>query len=462
MFMRQRYRLFCCALIVILLAVVLGACQNEAPDDIVLVEETAVSTNTVVPPTFTPTYTFTPTPAPTQTKTAVPTNTPTPSPTLTPTPTRFPELLFTPDAPPTDTAAYRLVPWSPDHAHNLSLLMKGYQDEMGLHFNNSVTEYTYYASFLPASLAYAEARLLFPNDARIDYWHLAETANRVMSEYDTDSQLYQDLIVTKLNEGAVTIETLGHWFAQYKTEYLLQIDSLQPLPGYKNSHLISIYSDYNIGNTTFWLLETEDSFLTYALFSNLGDTNAAHYNWEIVDLTGDGIDDLLVSAGSHNGSMMGEESALFDLSSIPPKQLEFGPETTWSQHYSRSTSALNNENGKIDVQISSGDIVGCPTWATSTYRWNGQWLDLVDFEISGDESNFSFCSYTFERENWHRLTELEQKKMLQWFSSEFGDIQPTGTDWRTQKPFLPDAQDEFRFLLAMNHAVLGNVEESQN
>lgn len=387
----------------------------------------------------------------------------TPEPTLTPTPTRFPELLLTPDAPPADTTAYSLVQWSPDHAQNLALLMEAYKDEMGRNFNFSITEDTYYSSFLPASLAYAEARLKFQNDNRIDYWHLAAIANRVMSEFDTDSQLYQDLIVTKLNKGEIAIETLGKWFAQYETEYLLQIDPLQPLPGYKNSYLLSIYSDYNIGNTTFWLLETEDGFLTYPLFNNLGATHAAHYEWEIVDITNDGIDDLLISAFYHSGNIFGGESILYDLSSIPPKQIGFGPETTSARRNSSSTSSQTNENGKVEVQISGGGLVSCPPSFTSTFRWNGQWLDLVDFEISDDEAYFPYCSFTFEGNNWRGLTELEQNKMLQWFHSEFGDIQLTGTDdWRTNEPFLPDAQDEYRFLFAMNHAVLGNVEESQN
>jgi hypothetical protein len=74
-------RLFRCSLIVFLLIVVLAACQNDdMPDVVVSVAETATSKSSaqaVSSPTAQPTTTptFTPSPTPTQTKTAVPTNT---------------------------------------------------------------------------------------------------------------------------------------------------------------------------------------------------------------------------------------------------------------------------------------------------------------------------------------------------------------------------------------------------
>ena len=195
-------------------------------------------------------------------------------------------------------------------------------------------------------------------------------------------------------------------------------------------------------------METEHGFLSYPLFSNLGDSDAAHYEWEIVDFTSDGIDDLLISANYHSGTLFDEESAIFDLSSIPPKQIGYGPETTWSQHFSRGTDSQINENETPEVQIFSGDIVSCPPWATSSHRWNGQWFEQVDFEITDDETYFSLCASRINVSGWQILSEIEQLEFLLWFDAEFGDYQPTGSHILTGEKFSEDAQDEFRYIFA--------------
>lgn len=461
--MRQRYRLCYCVLIVVLLAVVLVACQNnDVPDDVVvLVEETAVSTNTLVPPTFTPTPTptFTPTPAPTQTNTAVPTNTPTPEPTLTPTPTQFPELLLTPEAPPVDTAAYRLVPWSPDHAHNLAILMQGYHEAMGDNFNYPTTYEIYNWSFLPAYYAYSEAQLLFPNDSRHELWQWQEIHNRAMLDNPQNEKLYRDMIINALNSGKIPFEVqeIEDWFYKHQNyfDFELQIVPLAPPAGYLSSHIITISSS-QVGGITFWVLETEGEFLTHPLYDNLDESYSYFSDPIIGDLTGDGIPELIHLLRWASGGLSGGTQIIFDLSEFPPKQLHFAPQSIFSLNYFVQTRIVNNDKAVLHVD---GRGVDCPSHFSSEFTWNGQWLEQTDFEIKDESNFFALCLSSLD---WglRNYTEAEKVETLTTLEAEFGDLRPTGNDFREEGEFPPDTQDEFRYLLAVNHAYLGHLSET--
>jgi len=150
------------------------------------------------------------------------------------------------------------------------------------------------------------------------------------------------------------------------------------------------------------------------------------------------------------------------LRSVPPTQLGFGPQKTGFLHASHGTTAQVMPNGEISLQILGGVPSGCPAWHTSIFRWNGQWFDQTKFKISNDVTTHEFCVFTLDEPYWQRLSEIEKEEILSWFEREFGDIRPTGIDHRVGEEFAEDAQDEFRYLLAMHHAMLGHFSEAQN
>ncbi len=462
---QRNRRLFCYSLIVILLIVVLAACQDEGvPNDVVVsVEETAVSTSTA-PPTFTATPTFTPSLTPTQTKTAVPTSTPTRKPASAPIPTTFPTLLLTPNAPDENDQIYRLVSWSPEHANNLALLMEDYYESMSIHLYSGTTKFIYYSTFKYAALAYAEAALRFLNDPQIDYWLLGKMAHQATGGYQFESAKYQDLIVDNLNSDKISLDLLPEWFHQYPYGYDLEITPLVPLPGYISSQVITIYDDnYNgYGNTSFLLVENIGGFQSYSLYSNLGDPSSFSYSWYLADVTGDDISDIIISANFRNGSTWSEESAIFDLSIIPPNQLRFGPEWSWAEIWSRHTEAVEIDGEKSEIHIHGGDIINCPAWYVSIFRWNGQWFEQKAIEIDNEEETyFSLCSLTFGEQDWQRLSEIERVEFLSWFEVEFGDSLLKEANLQTKEVFSNDEQDEFRYMVAMNYTTLGKVVEAQ-
>lgn len=460
--------------------ILLTACQE--PDD-ANTPANQTSTPVALLPTTTPSLTpsatltpsYTPTPIPPTSTPSLFANTPftqddpdldyrrTPTPVLpTATPTPFPDILLTPDAPLPDVT-YRLADWSPELANHQALLMKGYEQLMGHYFLSSITEETYYGSYVHEAQAYQEALLRYPDDPQALKWRLGMITNLAISGDSSAEQLYRELIVDALNRGELVLgeNSLRNWFHTFPSDYEIGLRAIPPLPGYLSSHIISIQSGYSIGGAIFLLLETSDGFISYPIQNNLGNVVASLTRTDLADLTGDGILDLAIYEGFHNGTFIGGRISVYDLSRVPPTRLSFGPEPSWLFSISRGIGTVTGETGGSYLQVIIYDRSLCADSFIVTFAWNGQWFEQTGLEISYSGSTNSWgCLDLLDNRGWVQPSEIDRAAILDLQATNIGDVRPTGSNWRTGEDYLPDAKDEFRYIQAMSYALLGQPTET--
>jgi hypothetical protein len=287
--MRRLILVFC----FILITIAFAACRKEEEP---LVGMTFTPTKTAVPPTNTVQPTHTPTiPRPTSTQPPSPTPsltpsiTPTPLPTSTPTSTPLPDIYLTPSTPAAEAAQYRLVPWTADHADNLGRLMEKLSEENREHFDNYQQEGWHRQTYTYPVVAYREALFRYPEDSRTDNWRMKKIINDAESG-QADYEGLLNLIVETLNDGHVPLqnEALSEWFNSYPSIFDIQLVTLEPLPGFINSHILEVDSTYEIGGFTALILENEGGFAGQVIFSSLGNYASLTHDVEIGYLTGDG------------------------------------------------------------------------------------------------------------------------------------------------------------------------------
>jgi hypothetical protein len=455
--------------LVVALALVLLACTDRQPTvSENVVSPTAASITAVADlPTATTTPSFTPTAMATSTN-SVQVVSPTATPTLTPTPLPIylPQLLLTPAPPPEDSTAYRLIPWSRQQAESLPRLMERYYTLMGQHFALTSTESIYRDAFIYAGLAYQEDQLRYPDDPRVSRWQLAEIAHRAASNDPHSTRLYQEALLEALQTEKTPLseEALIDWFEQYPLFFSISIHHLPPLDGFTAGHIVTIASRYEVGGASFWVLEKENRFTVYPIYSNLGNYGAATYETHLADLTGNRVLEFIVYAPGRSDAMSDKHIAIYDLSRFPPANLSFGPDMPWSIHRADFVSVTSEPTNGSFLQIrSGGERFACPSSFTGTFAWNGQWLEQVSFTVGEWTDDDAICisnlDWTLENNIW---SASERAIILHSYESEFGDTPPPGNHWLyDQRDLSPqEFQQEIRYILAMNHALLGNVEET--
>ncbi|MFO7540651.1 MAG: hypothetical protein R6X32_21650 [Chloroflexota bacterium] len=433
----------------------------------------ATAVPTIIP-TFTPPPTATPAAAATSTSavqavlpsaTPQPTHTPPPTAIPTATPIDLPQAWLTPEPPPADSSSYRLTSWSPEMAEGLARLLERYYDEVMIYFYSTPTEGIYRAAFRYAGLAYREAHLRYPDDPRVPRWQLAEIAHRVASDDSHSSDLYLEALLEALQTGAADLsqEALTTWLDQYPLFFSIQIDHLPSLHGYTGSHIVTIASASEVGGASYWLLEKDGTFTGYPIYNNLGNYSAAYYHTRLADLTDNEILELMVDAQIHSGSMRGTSIAIYDLSQFPPTRLSFGPDSSWSINWAGYVLPDFEPIDGAILHIGSGHPGTCPYDFVSNFFWNGQWFEQAALTIDDRFMDYSSClfqlNWAVDNDIW---SDLERIAILEAYESKFGDTPPPTDHWfyrgREQSP--AEFQQEIRYLLALNHALLGNVEET--
>jgi hypothetical protein len=471
------HRLF--FLLVSPLALLLVACVNQqfgtdsdssaAPTAVVSLAER----ETTIIPTFTPPPTATPTAAAALTSsgqavlpsaTLQPTHTPLPTATPTPTPIDLPQAWLTPEPPPADSSAYRLAPWSPEQAEGLARLMGAYREIMGDHFFWASTMEIYYYTFTYEALVYQETQLRYPDDPHVTRWRLAEIAHRAGSNDPHSSDLYLETLLEALQTGTTTLsqDALTAWLEQYPLFFSVNVEHLPPIHGFTGSHIVTIASR-EVGGVSYWILEKEADFTAYRLYSNLGHYSAISYETHLADLTGNGVLEFIVDAQMHAGTRTGTQVTIHDLSRFPPIRLSFGPDIPWSIRWANAVSISNEPVNGGFLHIQGGNFASCPPSFSSIFIWNGQWFEQAAF-ISG-ESTRDNANCIIDLDLGLRLSgwsDMERAAILHLYESEFGDMPPPVDHfiYNLREGSPEEFQEEIPYILAMNHALLGNVEET--
>ena len=467
----MKHPLFWFLTTILLMGGSLGACRTAPPPP--------TPTRDPLPivqlfPSYTPTATLTHTPTATSTATAeppspTPTATNTPRPTHTPTATSlFSTILLTPSTPAAE-ATYVLRDWSADHADALGTLLEAYHDRVfGQIFWGGPTEHIYYGWFIYVGLAYEEALRRYPTSPYRTHWQGGSAINQVIGGYPetqetamAKSELFQQLVINALDRGEVSLDEadLQNWFGTYPSPYELELLPLPPHIDFPNRYLLSITTQPNLGETTFILFEAETGFQAIPIYSNLGNYSSARYFTQLGDLTHDAYPELLLSLGSHSGSIIGGDLAVYDLLSHQPQALRIDPQNMVELFRWRKGGEIQvAPDDTTQLIIQGGDVSLCYEWYEAVYRWNGQQFEAESIHIT-DVGPADSCLYTLRQVD---LGRLEREAILQAYADTYGDRKPVEPSWVTEGAFPPDVLDQFRFNLALNHALLGQQAEVQD
>ncbi len=424
------------------------------------------------PPTLTPTFTLTRTPSQTPSQTPTITLTPrptrtrrpafTPTASLTPSLTPFPSQTPLPPGPPTLTPArplageniYSLQPWSPEKADQVTELMNYYPNTLSKP-ERGEKDSNYYAAFRYAVDAYREALLRFPDapQARKWRWGLAYNLGRLGDPQA--GKVYADLIAGVLNQEAIDPQKLPAWFRQNEPRLMLAVSEMTPLPGYLSTYLVQITGAE--GGVALLLLETPAAYQVHILASEFDFVNAVPLEAFSSDLTGDGLEEVIIFIPAPAEDLALVPPRVFDLSQQPVQGLPFDPISADLQIGTDFnplwTAVSDSANGPL-LQMQTELFPFCPVTITRTYRWSGERFEeeQTEFEIQPNPATLNYCALVLEHayRTWGAKTAAD-------FADALLPVWPPESDLNGD-PYPPDAAAELRFRLGIYQALAGEFD----
>lgn len=357
------------------IVLILSACETNTP------QPTATDVPVILSVTVTPSLTRQP-----PTATQSPSATPSPVSTL----PIFPTLV--PATPDSDSSSYHLAIQTADQAHeNLVrieqiIVMRG--DNLTWDEMNSQSYYR--AAWHTAWNALA----FFPDDLRAETWRWKMAYYMALSgDADEAVWAYSSLISDALNSKNITMDELSGrvaWGNPKRTlitpSFVMQVDEIA-VPHVEQGFIVTVGNPSPDTPTAVCFLITENSdtysvyFIQHSLISfGYNTMSRDSVSYFLRDVTGDGTDEIIMEkySGGHVGGIF---IKVYDISSLPPKELPFYP-------------GLKNEvgfwggyldNSKPSHQIIIVESLGfCDTYAKRIFNWNGKWFDLITGEIDFD------------------------------------------------------------------------------
>jgi hypothetical protein len=358
----------------------LVACQAPVAQP-TLIAQPAVTTTVTFPAVTTNTPHPTKTSLPTVTR-AVYTPPPTYTPTVSPTPQPTMWLVrrsndLTPAAPTPDmgqASDYQLKAWSAAEAQQLIGTTHRFLEGMHRHFEQTL----YYQNTRPVARAYQEAVLRYPSNSHALSWQLGGLVNLALDGFGRDEQAIRLFVAEALNTGQLTLDqtALTNWAAASPAELELELIPLSPLPETKQQAILTWVTE--AGLNSFLVVETAAGFATYPLYQNLGNYSHGWHTVNTAELTGDGVDEVILEIVLHSGNMIGAHTAVFDVSQLPPVPLPFGSDYSASGGFE---AVLPHESYPAVLQITEFETV-CIDKITDHYGWNGQQFEHIFHQIT--------------------------------------------------------------------------------
>lgn len=408
---------------------------------------------TTLTPTRSPTITLSPTPSRTPRPTFTPTITLTPTRTLTPTvsPTLPGPPTLTPARPVIGQENYSLHPWTVERAAQLLALIEDYPNTLPRQSRGPKDE-NYYAAFRYAALAHAEAVLRFPNAPEAVQWRWARAFDLARMGDLQAGQVYADLVAAGLNRGDATIFTLPDWFLDHEPRLALRVFPLDQLPGYLSANLVQVEGS---GSAFFLVLESGGGFQALSLASWFDYVNSPSYRAFASDLTGDGTRELVFYQEDPGLARPLALPVVFDISQDTPVQLQFQPlqqVLDVGVEYENRWFAANNISGQNTLRFQAQIFPACPLDVTLSYAWNGSWfvIDQTLFKLNPAAATLGHCQRVVEHAaaRWGARTALV-------FAEQLLPVWPPLLQ-ESGDPYPPDALDEWRFRIALYHALAGD------
>ncbi len=366
----------------------LAGCQRSTPVADVTQTPPHTPTVTLLPSTATKRPSATPTPRPTFTATASPTAT-------------LPPAWSPATPPPGDRSAWRLVPWTAEQADRLiaqtasQLLALEDDPAFGGVYGGANLESMYGL----LGMAEQEALLRFPEAPQADRWRWDLAYNQgiaylyAASPYAPELATYAALLGDGLNAQGATLETLPDWFASHETRLALTVTLVEPMPPAKVSALVAID-----GMAYFWVTRQATTYTVVGLESNLFYFREAGSWSKLVDLTGDGHAEIVLTFSTSHCCGFSTEHVIYDVSSGPPVLLTFvGPTLSFDILQSSSDSSIeplsaNPKDGEpgliFDATYGDPYLDPCSIRRYDRYRWTGRafvWTSTQHAVLPPDE-----------------------------------------------------------------------------
>jgi hypothetical protein len=329
-----------------------------------------------------PTPTITRTLAVTATNTATPTITRTPRPTWTLRPTYTRTITSTPG--PTETPLppvmptwvkpiqyndlYLLRPWSPEEADNVVKLLQAYPDTLYPNSANRETS-TYNAAFTYVVYLQREALLRYPNDPLSDSWRWGLAYNLAHTNDPGVGEAYAALIQDELEKGFTSLEDLPEWFSQHEYRLQLSIHRFTPPPGYLNRLLLEISTQG--GAVYLWAVESPQKIDLYTLSSYFDFAHGIEVHFTAGDLTGDGLEELVIYADPRPGETIPGLPQVVSLIPGSPPQISFAPQPPFELGTEYQLKWVI-EHGVLHSNVTI--YPACAVQVTTAYQWDGAQL----------------------------------------------------------------------------------------
>lgn len=406
------------------------------------------SQTTTASATITPTLRATFTPKPTQTATASPTPTATQPPTLPPS--------LTPAVPVEENDRYHLAAWNPDRADELISLLEAYPETLS-DFARGSDNSGYYSAFKIPLLVLRESLMRFPTTNLAEKWQWQVAYNFARTGDERAGELYANLISGELNDHHVTLGDLYDWGLSNYPPITIQVIPLEIPSGYLSNSLIKVSLGEN-GSTFFWLLEKATGFSAYPLATDFDFLNPILVNHFIEDLIGTGDTVVGIYRSANPSSTTYTYPRVFNLIGEPPVELPFEPVTPpqIGPGYLGNWTATQAEDGAGELDFIATMFPACPVRILHQYRWNGRAFSLsrVEYDLTPDRDLLAYCELVVDQavNIWglEPAVQFMEELLPQW---------PPAQNLRGA-PYPRDAQDVWRFRLAIYHALLGNRDQA--
>ncbi len=430
----------------------------------------AFSTSSTRSHTISPSPTLTKTPTPTRTTTRTPTHTITRSPTPSPTITRWvvtdiPFALETPTPLPTPlvgAAAYQLKAWDEQAASGLvdTAEQFSYADNIPSPFGRR--RYDYQGDQYEIRLAAQEALHRFP-DADFKQkleWRIA-LANTIMDSSESDDWILQK-IEDGLNSELIAPDSIDQMLNPYGFE-IGQRQSAYNLFGNNQPAQVIWITQQDKGFTGLYAglsQDNEERYVLTKIYSRWRFNNGYDFfrgtldpKIQVEDHTGDGIPEVILDPGYHNGTFCGYNLTIFqwevdrfvDVSGdqFSIDQCTLGPDT-WQY-------GPPDANGAEPIVIyrGAGEFTGVARY--ERFVWNGEgyvfsesWIETPDeFDLNAS----AWVVYEMNEEDYQVIIEK-----IQQFLSDETQLQSFG----------PSYPDYLRFQLGLAYAFQSNEPEARS
>lgn len=311
-------------------------------------------------------------------------------------------------------------------------------------------------------LAFAEqeALLRFKDAPQAERWRWNLAYDQAMADpYAEDEnapelKTYASLMEEALNNGTTNPDDLPAWFTKHETRITAKTTFPVPPPGFQRSFVVSLDD-----SAFFWMTQKDGKFSVVGLRSSLFYyRDFAGGSYRFLDLTGDGIPELIFNLGQSYCCGFFTYSYVYDISQGVPRQLQFH-NTSGVQNNVNSdgeSKLLGLDAGEalhgFTFESTYGDHYSTPCQLKQydKYIWNGAQFELVDTWYDIDPSGKEICDFATSMASDKPEMEVVVKA-----------IREIDRQHTTDQSRLEEFRDAIRYRLGEYYAQIGDVAKAQ-